>query len=50
VLGAAGCASHQPAQPTLSQPSAAVRELRSDLARVFGAPINDRDVWAVDIR
>jgi D-alanyl-D-alanine carboxypeptidase/D-alanyl-D-alanine-endopeptidase (penicillin-binding protein 4) len=27
-----------------------VRELRSDLARVFGAPINERGVWGVDIR
>jgi len=27
-----------------------VRELRSDLARVFGAAINDRGVWGVDIR
>jgi D-alanyl-D-alanine carboxypeptidase/D-alanyl-D-alanine-endopeptidase (penicillin-binding protein 4) len=27
-----------------------VRELRSELARVFGAAINDRGVWGVDIR
>ena len=27
-----------------------MRELRSDLARVFGAAINDRGVWGVDIR
>jgi serine-type D-Ala-D-Ala carboxypeptidase/endopeptidase (penicillin-binding protein 4) len=27
-----------------------VRELRADLARVFGSPINERGVWAVDIR
>ncbi len=27
-----------------------MRELRSDLAQVFGASINDRGVWAVDIR
>ena len=27
-----------------------MRELRADLARVFGAPINERGVWAVDIR
>ena len=45
-----GCASHQPAVSTPLRPSAAVRELRADLARVFGAPINNRGVWAVDIR
>jgi D-alanyl-D-alanine carboxypeptidase/D-alanyl-D-alanine-endopeptidase (penicillin-binding protein 4) len=45
-----GCAAHQPAVSTPSQPSAAVRELRADLARVFGAAINNRGVWAVDIR
>lgn len=27
-----------------------MRELRSDLARVFGAPVNNRGVWAVDVR
>jgi D-alanyl-D-alanine carboxypeptidase/D-alanyl-D-alanine-endopeptidase (penicillin-binding protein 4) len=50
VLAAGGCASHPPARTTPSPPSGAVRELRSDLARVFGAPINERGVWAVDIR
>ena len=50
MLAAAGCASHPPARTTPLQPSAAVRELRSDLARVFGAPVNDRGVWGVDIR
>ena len=50
MLAAGGCASHPPPQTAPSQPSAAVRELRSDLAQVFGAPINNRGVWAVDIR
>jgi serine-type D-Ala-D-Ala carboxypeptidase/endopeptidase (penicillin-binding protein 4) len=50
VLAAGGCASHPPPRTAPSQPSAAVRELRSDLAQVFGAPINNRGVWAVDIR
>ena len=27
-----------------------MRELRADLARVFGAPIMDRGVWGVDVR
>ena len=45
-----GCAAHQPAVSTPSPPSAAVRGLRADLARVFGAAINSRGVWAVDIR
>ena len=33
-----------------AQASRAVRELRADLARVFGAPIMDRGVWGVDVR
>lgn len=31
-------------------PSAAVRALRADLDRIFGAPIMSRGVWAVDVR
>ena len=31
-------------------PAPAVRALQSDLARVFGAPVNRRGVWAVDVR
>jgi D-alanyl-D-alanine carboxypeptidase/D-alanyl-D-alanine-endopeptidase (penicillin-binding protein 4) len=50
VALAAGCASHQPARATPPLPSPAVRELRESLAQVFGAHINDRGVWAVDIR
>ena len=50
MLAAGACASHPPPRTAPSQPSAAVRELRSDLAQVFGAPINNRGVWAVDIR
>jgi serine-type D-Ala-D-Ala carboxypeptidase/endopeptidase (penicillin-binding protein 4) len=45
-----GCAAHQPAGSTPSPPSAAVRELRANLGRVFGAAVNHRGVWAVDIR
>lgn len=50
ALAGTGCASHQPARAPLSQPSPAVRELRADLAAVFGAAVNERGVWAVDIR
>jgi D-alanyl-D-alanine carboxypeptidase/D-alanyl-D-alanine-endopeptidase (penicillin-binding protein 4) len=50
TLAGAGCAAHQPAHATAPQPSRAVRDLRADLARVFGAPIMDRGVWAVDVR
>jgi D-alanyl-D-alanine carboxypeptidase/D-alanyl-D-alanine-endopeptidase (penicillin-binding protein 4) len=50
VLAAAGCASHQPARTSPAPLSAAVRELRADLSRVFGAPVNSRGVWAVDVR
>jgi D-alanyl-D-alanine carboxypeptidase/D-alanyl-D-alanine-endopeptidase (penicillin-binding protein 4) len=32
------------------KPSAAVRRLRADLDRVFGAPIMARGVWGVDVR
>jgi D-alanyl-D-alanine carboxypeptidase/D-alanyl-D-alanine-endopeptidase (penicillin-binding protein 4) len=32
------------------EPSPAVRELRADLNTIFGSPINERGVWAVDIR
>jgi D-alanyl-D-alanine carboxypeptidase/D-alanyl-D-alanine-endopeptidase (penicillin-binding protein 4) len=50
ALAGAGCASHQPARAAVSQPSPAVRELRANLSQVFGAPINERGIWAVDIR
>jgi serine-type D-Ala-D-Ala carboxypeptidase/endopeptidase (penicillin-binding protein 4) len=33
-----------------TKPSKAVRELREELGRVFGAPIMARGVWGVDIR
>ena len=50
MLAAAGCAAHHPAATAPVPPSPAVRELRGDLSRVFGAPIDKRGVWAVDIR
>jgi serine-type D-Ala-D-Ala carboxypeptidase/endopeptidase (penicillin-binding protein 4) len=42
-----------PASPVAEQsltPDKAVRELQSELGRVFGAPIMSRGVWAVDVR
>jgi len=50
VLAPAGCGSHRAAAVAPAPPSPAVRELQADLSRVFGAPINRRGVWAVDIR
>jgi D-alanyl-D-alanine carboxypeptidase/D-alanyl-D-alanine-endopeptidase (penicillin-binding protein 4) len=49
LAGAAACASHHPPS---SAPAAsrAVRELRANLAQVFGASIMDRGVWGVDVR
>jgi serine-type D-Ala-D-Ala carboxypeptidase/endopeptidase (penicillin-binding protein 4) len=49
-LAAVACGGHRPPAAAPAAVSPAVRELRSDLARVFGAPINKRGVWAVDIR
>ena len=50
MLAAAGCGSHRVAAASPAPASPPVRELQSDLSRVFGAPINRRGVWAVDIR
>lgn len=50
TLAGPACAAHQPVRTAATEPSRPVRELRADLARVFGAPIMDRGVWAVDIR
>ncbi len=50
MVAAAGCGSHRAAAASPAPISASVRELQSDLSRVFGAPINRRGVWAVDIR
>lgn len=52
---AVGCASHQPAvvsarQGSTAQPSAAVRELRQQLATVFNAPVMAHGVWGVEVR
>jgi D-alanyl-D-alanine carboxypeptidase/D-alanyl-D-alanine-endopeptidase (penicillin-binding protein 4) len=49
-LATAGCASHQPGRTAIPLPSPAVRQLQQDLAAVFGAHINERGVWGVDIR
>jgi D-alanyl-D-alanine carboxypeptidase/D-alanyl-D-alanine-endopeptidase (penicillin-binding protein 4) len=50
VLAAAGCGPHRAPATSPAPVSRAVRELQSDLSRVFGAPINKRGVWAVDVR
>jgi D-alanyl-D-alanine carboxypeptidase/D-alanyl-D-alanine-endopeptidase (penicillin-binding protein 4) len=55
TLGLSGaCAARQPAASVAAtRPAAggkAVRDLRADLDRVFGAPIMSRGVWAVDVR
>ena len=49
VLTVPGCATHS--TRTAAPPAAprAVEELRSDLARVFDAPVIQRGVWAVDV-
>jgi D-alanyl-D-alanine carboxypeptidase/D-alanyl-D-alanine-endopeptidase (penicillin-binding protein 4) len=50
ALAASSCAATRPPQSSPLEPSRPVRELRSDLGRVFGAPIMDRGVWGVDVR
>jgi serine-type D-Ala-D-Ala carboxypeptidase/endopeptidase (penicillin-binding protein 4) len=50
VLAATACGSHRAPATTPHPASPAVRELQADLSRVFGAPLNRRGVWAVDIR
>lgn len=49
VLALPGCAGKQPPRTSAARPSPALQEVRADLARVFGAPIMDRGVWAVDV-
>jgi D-alanyl-D-alanine carboxypeptidase/D-alanyl-D-alanine-endopeptidase (penicillin-binding protein 4) len=49
-VAATGCASHRPAPAAFPPLSSPVRQLQRDLAQVFGARINERGVWAVDIR
>jgi D-alanyl-D-alanine carboxypeptidase/D-alanyl-D-alanine-endopeptidase (penicillin-binding protein 4) len=50
VVTAAACAAHQPVKTATAEPSAAVRELDADLNNIFNSRINERGVWAVDIR
>jgi D-alanyl-D-alanine carboxypeptidase/D-alanyl-D-alanine-endopeptidase (penicillin-binding protein 4) len=54
IVGLMACgAHHPPAGPATAGPdkeSPAVRELRADLGRVFGASIMERGVWGVAIR
>jgi D-alanyl-D-alanine carboxypeptidase/D-alanyl-D-alanine-endopeptidase (penicillin-binding protein 4) len=63
TLAASACVANQPPQTIPVSTSArpqrasgpaeaarAVRELRTDLGRVFGAPIMNRGVWGIDIR
>jgi D-alanyl-D-alanine carboxypeptidase/D-alanyl-D-alanine-endopeptidase (penicillin-binding protein 4) len=56
LAASTACASHTPVARPGQQPpvgaktSQAVRQLRSDLNAIFGAPIMARGTWAVDIR
>ena len=50
VVAAAACASHQPVKTVAPEPSQSLRELRADLNTIFNSPVNERGVWAVDIR
>jgi len=50
VITIAACASHSPVKTPAVEPAAALRELRADLHTIFNSPINERGVWAVDIR
>lgn len=47
---AAACATHPPARTAATGPSPAVQELRADLTTIFNSPINERGLWAVDVR
>lgn len=49
LLALTGCAAHRAPTTSTTAPSRPVRELDVDLARVFGAPIMQRGVWAVDV-
>jgi serine-type D-Ala-D-Ala carboxypeptidase/endopeptidase (penicillin-binding protein 4) len=46
LLAASGCASHK--APTVNP--RAERELASDLARVFGAPVMSQGLWGVEVK
>ncbi|HMF61848.1 MAG TPA: D-alanyl-D-alanine carboxypeptidase/D-alanyl-D-alanine-endopeptidase [Vicinamibacterales bacterium] len=43
------CAGRQPPKTSAAGLPPAVRDIQSDLGRVFGAPIMERGVWAVDV-
>ena len=49
-MAATGCASHAAVRTAAPPLSPAVRQLQHDLTQVFGARINERGLWAVDIR
>jgi D-alanyl-D-alanine carboxypeptidase/D-alanyl-D-alanine-endopeptidase (penicillin-binding protein 4) len=49
-VAATGCASHAAVRTASPPLSPAVRQLQHDLTQVFGARINERGLWAVDIR
>ncbi len=49
VLTLPACAGKHPPNTSAAAIPAAVREIQSDLGRVFGAPIMARGVWAVDV-
>jgi serine-type D-Ala-D-Ala carboxypeptidase/endopeptidase (penicillin-binding protein 4) len=48
-LTLSACAGKQPPKTTPAALSPPVRDIQSDLGRVFGAPIMERGVWAIDV-
>jgi serine-type D-Ala-D-Ala carboxypeptidase/endopeptidase (penicillin-binding protein 4) len=48
-MALAGCAGKHPPQTVSGGPAPAVQMVRADLARVFGAALMERGVWAVDV-
>ena len=49
-LAVIGCAANPQVTTATQPPSPAVLALRDDLSRIFNAPLNERGVWAVDVR
>jgi D-alanyl-D-alanine carboxypeptidase/D-alanyl-D-alanine-endopeptidase (penicillin-binding protein 4) len=50
VLALPACAPKQPPRTSPAAPLSAVQAVRSDLARVFGAPVMERGTWAVNVK
>jgi serine-type D-Ala-D-Ala carboxypeptidase/endopeptidase (penicillin-binding protein 4) len=50
ALALAGCAGQHPPRTSPTTAAPAVQAVRTDLARVFGAPVMQRGLWGVDIK